>query len=120
MLRSIFRLSWDSLWKLNVADIEETLSHVCQMVYFRTFSTFLRLFHHCKVLHVNSARKEELRVRGKGFKTLGKMFLSIYHIKICEEGTSVIENRAGSFNTIAKNIETRLPRVCFQLSSTLL
>jgi hypothetical protein len=96
------------------------MSHVCQMVYFHTFSTFLRLFHHYKVLHVNSARKEELRVRTKGFKTLGKIFLSIYHIKIYEEGTSVIENRVESFNTVAKNIETRLPRICFQLSSTLL
>ncbi|KAL5981959.1 hypothetical protein ACLOJK_016026 [Asimina triloba] len=45
----------DSLWKLNVADIEATLSHVLQD---------------------NSVRKEELRARVKGLKTLGKIFQS--------------------------------------------
>ncbi|TVU10086.1 hypothetical protein EJB05_43594 [Eragrostis curvula] len=47
----------DSLWKLNVADIEATLYHVCDMV-----------------LQDNSVRKEELRARAKGLKTLGKIF----------------------------------------------
>ncbi|KAG6648167.1 hypothetical protein CIPAW_07G128800 [Carya illinoinensis] len=47
----------DSLWKLNVADIEATLSRVCQMV-----------------LQDNNAKKEELHARAKGLKTLGKFF----------------------------------------------
>lgn len=47
----------DSLWKLNVADIENTLSRVCQMV-----------------LQDNSLKKEEIRARAKGLKTLGKIF----------------------------------------------
>lgn len=50
----------DSLWKLNVADIEATLSHVCQMV-----------------LQDGSAKREELRARAKGLKTLGRIFQKV-------------------------------------------
>ncbi|KAF8406784.1 hypothetical protein HHK36_008876 [Tetracentron sinense] len=56
-MQSHKKLMIDSLWKLNVADIEATLSRVCQMV-----------------LQDNTAKKEELRARAKGLKTLGKIF----------------------------------------------
>ncbi|PKA51112.1 Chaperone protein dnaJ 10 [Apostasia shenzhenica] len=56
-LQSHKKLMIDSLWKLNVADIEATLSHVCQLV-----------------LQDSSVRREELRARAKGLKTLGKIF----------------------------------------------
>ncbi|KAL6317063.1 hypothetical protein AAG906_029815 [Vitis piasezkii] len=56
-MQSHKKLMIDSLWKLNVADIEATLSRVCQMV-----------------LQDNNCKKEELRARAKGLKTLGKIF----------------------------------------------
>ncbi|KAH9759904.1 hypothetical protein WN943_009301 [Citrus x changshan-huyou] len=52
-MQSHKKLMIDSLWKLNVADIEATLS---------------------RVLQDNNAKKEELRARAKALKTLGKIF----------------------------------------------
>ncbi|KAL3619851.1 Chaperone protein dnaJ 10 [Castilleja foliolosa] len=59
-MQSHKKIMIDSLWKLNVADIENTLSRVCQMV-----------------LQDNNTKKEELRLRAKGLKTLGKIFQSV-------------------------------------------
>ncbi|KAJ0247707.1 Chaperone protein dnaJ 10 [Hirschfeldia incana] len=56
-MKSHKKVMIDSLWKLNVADIENTLSRVCELV-----------------LQDPTAKREELRARAKGLKTLGKIF----------------------------------------------
>ncbi|XAR61485.1 hypothetical protein NMG60_11015926 [Bertholletia excelsa] len=71
-MQSHKKLMIDSLWKLNVADIEATLSRVCQMV-----------------LQDNSAKKEELRARAKGLKTLGKIFQRVKSINGSESETAL-------------------------------
>ncbi|MQL73154.1 hypothetical protein Taro_005488 [Colocasia esculenta] len=71
----------DSLWKLNVADIEATLSHVCQMV-----------------LQENNVKREELRARAKGLKTLGKIFQ-----RVKSNGNEAEAPLAGVHNKLSGN-----------------
>lgn len=59
-MQSHKKLMIDSLWKLNVADIEATLSRVCHTV-----------------LQDNTVKKEELRARAKGLRTLGRIFQKV-------------------------------------------
>ncbi|KAK6130575.1 hypothetical protein DH2020_035667 [Rehmannia glutinosa] len=66
-MQSHKKIMIDSLWKLNVADIENTLSRVCQMV-----------------LQDSNAKKEELRLRAKGLKTLGKILQSVKSVNDTE------------------------------------
>ncbi|KAL5704452.1 hypothetical protein ACHQM5_022882 [Ranunculus cassubicifolius] len=54
----------NSIWKLNVIDIEVTLLHVCQIV-----------------LRENNIKKEELKARASALKILGKIFQNEKNIK---------------------------------------
>ncbi|KAM7513938.1 hypothetical protein LguiA_003521 [Lonicera macranthoides] len=71
-MQSHKKLMIDSLWKLNVADIEATLSRVCQMV-----------------LQDNNGKKEEIRARAKGLKSLGKIFQRVKSANGNESETAV-------------------------------
>ncbi|CAH8370958.1 unnamed protein product [Eruca vesicaria subsp. sativa] len=77
-LQSHKRVMVDSLWKLNVADIEATLSRVCQLV-----------------LQDPDAKKEELRARARGLKTLGKIF---QRAKTASESDPLTRTEPGKLN----------------------
>ncbi|KAL3321750.1 hypothetical protein AABB24_039386 [Solanum stoloniferum] len=78
-MQSHKKLMIDSLWKLNVADIEATLSRVCQMV-----------------LQDNNVKKEELRARAKGLKTLGKIFQKVKSVNEAETTENGIHKLDGN------------------------
>ncbi|CAI9777104.1 unnamed protein product [Fraxinus pennsylvanica] len=91
------KLMTDSLWKLNVADIEATLSRVCEMV-----------------LHENNVKREDLRLRAKGLKTLGKIFQRAKSVNGNETESTLNDpvhklngsepsSNASSFNTSARS-----------------
>ncbi|KAK8630119.1 hypothetical protein V6N13_078929 [Hibiscus sabdariffa] len=96
-MQSHKKLMIDSLWKLNVADIEATLSRVCQMV-----------------LHDNTCKKEELRARAKGLKTLGKIFERVKPANGNESdpmlsGNARLDGTEASSNSNTPKVSTKSP-----------
>ncbi|XP_051151042.1 chaperone protein dnaJ 10-like [Andrographis paniculata] len=65
----------NSLWKLNIVDIELTLIHVCQMV-----------------LQDNSAGKEEIKMRAVALKSLGKIFQNQKSVQNAETSKKKIDS----------------------------
>lgn len=96
-LQSNKDLMINSLWKLNVADIEATLLHVCQMV-----------------LQDDTTRKEELRARAKGLKTLGKIF---QNIKLGNQNNSVQKDTSPNLDQRERNHENCSPDLSPMASS---
>lgn len=92
-MQSNKKLMIDSLWKLNVADIEATLSRVCQMV-----------------LQDNNAKKEELRARAKGLKTLGKIFQRVKSTDGNESETSLNNKLNGSEPNLVASSPSSSPK----------
>lgn len=78
----------NSLWKINVVDIETTLSHVCQAVYYLLqrkllwmhsrprAARFIRNFFFLvsQVLRDHTVSKDVLKLRARGLKKLGTIF----------------------------------------------
>lgn len=96
-LQSNKDLMINSLWKLNVADIEATLLHVCQMV-----------------LQDDTIRKEELRVRAKGLKTLGKIF---QNVKLGNRNNSMQQDTSPNLDQRESNHENCSPDLSPMASS---
>lgn len=96
-LQSNKDLMINSLWKLNVADIEATLLHVCQMV-----------------LQDDTIRKEELRARAKGLKTLGKIF---QNVKLGNRNNSMQQDTSPNLDQRESNHENCSPDLSPMASS---
>lgn len=88
-LQSNKDLMLNSLWKLNVADIEATLLHVCQMV-----------------LQDDTITKEEIRARAKGLKTLGKIF---QNVNLGNRNNSMQQDTSPNFDQRERNHENCSP-----------
>ncbi|KAF2311982.1 hypothetical protein GH714_027658 [Hevea brasiliensis] len=90
-MQSHKKLMIDSLWKLNVADIEATLSRVCHTV-----------------LQENNVKKEELCARAKGLKTLGKIFQRVKSSNGSESDTA-LDGTSHKLNGSAPSHDTSCP-----------
>ncbi|KAK9109666.1 hypothetical protein Sjap_017726 [Stephania japonica] len=95
------KLMIDSLWKLNVADIESTLSRVCQMV-----------------LQDNSVKKEELRARAKGLRTLGKIFQRVKSTNSSESDVPINGSSANTLNGSDRSYDASSPDISPKSPST--